>query len=114
MPIGGLGCDCYQQDTDGNCLDPQPCLGDTTLAFDPVTGLAITPTSPSTTPIVTATGFNNAPAVVTTTNGTVTIATTTACTETIITGVCDVFVYIGGAVLGLWLLGQLDSGGKRR
>jgi hypothetical protein len=112
----GLGCDCYQQDTDGNCLDPEPCAGDTTLAFDPVTGLAITPTSPSTTPIVTATGWNNG--TVNTTNATTTTATTTAvaasCTSTIITGLCDYWTYLGGGVLALWLLSVVTPGGRKR
>jgi hypothetical protein len=112
MIVKGLGCDCYQQDTDGNCLDPQPCAGDTTQAFDPVTGLAINSLSPSTTPIVTAQG----PMVTTTntTNATTAAVSTPSCTETYISGVCDYFLYIGAAIGGLYLLSMIPSGSHRR
>lgn len=112
MIVKGLGCDCYQQDSDGNCLDPQPCAGDTTQAFDPITGLAVNSLSPSTTSIVTATG----PMVATTTNttnATTAVVNTTSCTETYISGVCDYFLYIGAAIGGLYLL-SMFSGSHRR
>ena len=94
----GLGCDCYSQDSGGNCLDPTPCAGDTSPRFDPVTGYPIYVNDSTNTTNVTATTAQVS-------------TTTTTCTESYVSGVCDYFVYGALAIGAFWLMNQ--SKGRR-
>lgn len=113
--LSGLGCDCSTQDTDGNCLDPSPCPGDS-ASFGSQTGIQYTE------PLAQAgygqvyTNANATPGTVSTAISTTTNTSTTvtsSCNQTLVSGICDWIIYVGIGVVGLMLLGG-SSGGRHR